>query len=88
MGVRQIATVLARQWFLTVGQLSSLPVGFGGYHWLAVGQTGARWFVTVSDLAATGFGESIDDHEHAELIDMPGRFHTPAPSGTPRPPAQ
>ena len=32
--------------------MSYLPVGFGGYHWLAVDQTGSRWFVTVSDLAA------------------------------------
>jgi spectinomycin phosphotransferase len=35
-----------------VQKLSYLPVGFGGYHWLAVGQSGSRWFVTVSDLAA------------------------------------
>jgi spectinomycin phosphotransferase len=34
-----------------VQDLSYLPVGFGGYHWLAAGQTGSRWFVTVSDLA-------------------------------------
>ena len=33
-------------------ELSYLPVGFGGYHWLAVDETGARWFVTASDLAA------------------------------------
>jgi spectinomycin phosphotransferase len=32
--------------------LSYLPVGFGGYHWLAVDGAGSRWFVTVSDLAA------------------------------------
>ena len=35
-----------------VQELSYLPVGFGGYHWLAVDQAGSRWFVTVSDLAA------------------------------------
>jgi spectinomycin phosphotransferase len=35
-----------------VQDLSYLPVGFGGYHWLAVDQAGSRWFVTVSDLAA------------------------------------
>jgi spectinomycin phosphotransferase len=43
---------LGRQWALTVQDLTYLPVGFGGYHWLAVDQTGSRWFVTVSDLAA------------------------------------
>ena len=47
-----VAAALARQWELTVQDLSYLPVGFGGYHWLAVDQTGSRWFVTVSDLAA------------------------------------
>jgi spectinomycin phosphotransferase len=47
-----VATAVARQWALTVRELSYLPVGFGGYHWLAVDQTGSRWFVTVSDLAA------------------------------------
>jgi spectinomycin phosphotransferase len=46
-----IAAALARQWALTVQDLSYLPVGFGGHHWLAAGQTGSRWFVTVSDLA-------------------------------------
>ena len=47
-----VAAALARQWALTVKDMSYLPVGFGGYHWLAVDQTGSRWFVTVSDLAA------------------------------------
>jgi spectinomycin phosphotransferase len=45
-----VAAALARQWALTVQDLSYLPVGFGGYHWLAVDPTGSRWFVTVSDL--------------------------------------
>jgi spectinomycin phosphotransferase len=47
-----IAAALARQWALTVQDVSYLPVGFGGYHWLAVDQTDSQWFVTVSDLAA------------------------------------
>jgi spectinomycin phosphotransferase len=47
-----VATALARQWALTVQDMSYLPVGFGGYHWLVVDQTDSRWFVTVSDLAA------------------------------------
>jgi spectinomycin phosphotransferase len=46
-----VAAALDRQWVLTVQDLSYLPVGFGGYHWRAVDQTGSRWFVTVSDLA-------------------------------------
>ncbi len=47
-----VAAALARQWALTVQDMSYLPVGFGGYHWRAVDQTGSRWFVTVSDLAS------------------------------------
>jgi spectinomycin phosphotransferase len=47
-----VAAALARQWALAVRDLSYLPVGFGGYHWLAVDQAGSRWFVTVSELAA------------------------------------
>jgi spectinomycin phosphotransferase len=52
IGDSDVAAALARQWALTVRDMSYLPVGFGGYHWLAVDQTGSRWFVTVSDLAA------------------------------------
>ncbi len=47
-----VAAALDRQWALTVQDLSYLSVGFGGYHWRAAGQTGSRWFVTVSDLAS------------------------------------
>ena len=47
-----VAAALARQWALAVQEPSYLPVGFGGYHWLAVDETGSRWFVTASDLAA------------------------------------
>jgi spectinomycin phosphotransferase len=47
-----VAAALARQWALTVQDMSYLPVGFGGYHWRAVDETGSRWFVTVSELAA------------------------------------
>jgi spectinomycin phosphotransferase len=54
-GIRDhdVAAALARQWPLTVERLSYLPVGFGGYHWLAVDKTGSRWFVTVSELNAS-----------------------------------
>jgi spectinomycin phosphotransferase len=47
-----VAAALDRQWALTAQDMSYLPVGFGGYHWRAVDQTGSRWFVTVSDLAS------------------------------------
>jgi spectinomycin phosphotransferase len=47
-----VAAALDRQWALTAQDLSYLSVGFGGFHWRAVDQTGSRWFVTVSDLAS------------------------------------
>jgi spectinomycin phosphotransferase len=61
-----VAAALTRQWALTVQDLSYLPVGFGGHHWLAVDQTGSRWFVTVSDLASPW------------LADLPGAMQTAA----------
>jgi spectinomycin phosphotransferase len=48
-----VAAALARQWALTVQDMSYLPVGFGGYHWRTVDQTDSRWFVTVSSLATS-----------------------------------
>lgn len=47
----ELAAVLSDQWALAGVALEYLPVGFGGYHWLATEQTGARWFITVSDLS-------------------------------------
>jgi len=61
-----VADALARQWALTVQDLSYLPVGFGGHHWLAADQTGSRWFVTVSDLASPW------------VPDLPGAMRTAA----------
>jgi spectinomycin phosphotransferase len=46
-----VVAAIAGQWAITVQDLCYLAVGFGGYHWLAVDQTGSRWFVTGSDLA-------------------------------------
>jgi spectinomycin phosphotransferase len=61
-----VAAALARQWALTVQDMSYLPVGFGGYHWRAADQTGSRWFVTVSDLASPW------------VPDLPGAMQTAA----------
>ena len=61
-----VADALARQWALTVQDLSYLPVGFGGHHWRAADQTGSRWFVTVSGLASPW------------VPDLPGAMRTAA----------
>ena len=61
-----VAAALARQWALPVRDVSYLPVGFGGYHWLVVDQAGSRWFVTVSDLASPW------------VPDLPGAMQTAA----------
>jgi hypothetical protein len=47
-----LVSVLAGRWGLAVASMSYRPVGFGSHHWEAVGCDGARWFVTVDDLAA------------------------------------
>ncbi len=47
-----LAAVLAGEWALAELRLQYLPVGFGGYHWLAADQAGTQWFVTVADLAS------------------------------------
>jgi spectinomycin phosphotransferase len=48
-----VAAALARQWPLTPQELFYLPVGLGGYLWIAIDQAHSQWFVTVSDLAAS-----------------------------------
>jgi spectinomycin phosphotransferase len=48
---RELAAVLLAKWELAVAGLRYLPVGFGGYHWLATDAAASRWFVTVTDLA-------------------------------------
>jgi spectinomycin phosphotransferase len=48
----ELAAVLASHWQLAPADLRYLPVGFGGFHWLAAEATGARWFVTVNERPA------------------------------------
>jgi spectinomycin phosphotransferase len=50
----ELTAILAGQWQLEAAGLEYLPVGFGGYHWLAVDQAGSRWFVTVTERAGGG----------------------------------
>jgi spectinomycin phosphotransferase/16S rRNA (guanine(1405)-N(7))-methyltransferase len=46
-----LAVVLAREWPIRIDSLTYRPVGFGSHHWAVVDDTGARWFLTVDDLA-------------------------------------
>jgi spectinomycin phosphotransferase len=48
----QLAALLRERWAVAVTALEYLPVGFGGYHWLATDDAGLRWFVTATDLAS------------------------------------
>jgi spectinomycin phosphotransferase len=50
----ELAAILASEWGLQASGLEYLPVGFGGFHWQAVDQAGARWFITVTERAAGG----------------------------------
>jgi len=48
---RELARILNEQWGLAPGRLCHLPVGFGDHHWELIDASGARWFVTVAELA-------------------------------------
>ena len=41
-------------WRLGAVSLEYAPVGFGDHHWIAVGDAGRKWFVTVADLRLKG----------------------------------
>ncbi|SOD62375.1 spectinomycin phosphotransferase [Streptomyces zhaozhouensis] len=47
-----LTALLRERWGLAPASLEHAPVGFGGYHWTAVEESGRRWFVTAWDLAA------------------------------------
>jgi spectinomycin phosphotransferase len=49
-----LIAVLRAQWQLAPAGMRYLPVGFGGYHWLATDTAGSRWFVTVNELPDHG----------------------------------
>lgn len=46
-----LTAVLRERWGLAVDSLAYRPVGWGSHHWEAVDSSGARWFVTVDELA-------------------------------------
>jgi Phosphotransferase enzyme family len=46
-----LAATLARGWGIEVAGLEYRALGFGSHHWEVVEAGGARWFVTVDDLA-------------------------------------
>jgi spectinomycin phosphotransferase len=48
-----VAAALREHWGSPVAELRYAPVGFGGYHWVAVASSAQRRFVTVTDLADT-----------------------------------
>ncbi|WP_345430580.1 aminoglycoside phosphotransferase family protein [Actinoallomurus vinaceus] len=49
------------------------PVGFGDHHWIAVGDAGEKWFVTVADLELKGEQDS-----HAALRSLRAAMDTAA----------
>jgi hypothetical protein len=46
-----LTQVLAGGWEITPAAISYLAVGYGSHHWQTTSVEGARWFVTVDDLA-------------------------------------
>ncbi|HEU0132706.1 MAG TPA: phosphotransferase [Mycobacteriales bacterium] len=60
---RDVAAALRAGWGLAVEAFEYLPVGFGGYHWLADG----AWFVSVDDLDEKAWLGSARDEVFAGL---------------------
>jgi len=46
-----LSEALAEGWRIDIADLAYQPVGWGSHHWAATGHDGARWFVTVDELA-------------------------------------
>jgi spectinomycin phosphotransferase/16S rRNA (guanine(1405)-N(7))-methyltransferase len=46
-----LASLLVRDWGLTIKALTYRPIGFGSHHWELVDTAGSRWFVTVDEPA-------------------------------------
>lgn len=61
------------EWGIGAASLEYAPVGFGDHHWIAVGDAGEKWFVTVADLELKGGQDS-----HAALRSLRGAMDTAA----------
>jgi spectinomycin phosphotransferase len=82
-----LAAVLASEWALARVRLQYLPVGFGGYHWLATDQAGTQWFVTVADLASMYGADLVPAMETAASLAEAGLEFVLAPVRTAAGPA-
>jgi spectinomycin phosphotransferase len=60
-------------WGIGAASLAYAPVGFGDHHWIASGDAGGKWFVTVADLALKS-GQDAD----AALRSLRGAMDTAA----------
>jgi spectinomycin phosphotransferase len=59
------------EWGIGGTSLEYAPVGFGDHHWIAVGDAGRKWFLTVADLELKGEQDS-----HAALRSLRGAMDT------------
>jgi spectinomycin phosphotransferase len=60
-------------WGIVGTSLKYAPVGFGDHHWIAVGDAGGKWFLTVADLDLKGEQDS-----HAALRSLSRAMETAA----------
>jgi spectinomycin phosphotransferase len=61
------------EWGIDATSLEYAPVGFGDHHWIAVGDAGGKWFVTVADLELKG-----EQDARAALRSLRGAMDTAA----------
>lgn len=77
------------EWGIVATSLAYAPVGFGDHHWIAAGDAGRKWFVTVADLnlkdacdpqtalrklrGAMDTAAALRDEEHLDFVVAPLR---------------
>jgi spectinomycin phosphotransferase/16S rRNA (guanine(1405)-N(7))-methyltransferase len=85
-----LAGAVERGWGLRVASMSYLAVGWGSHHWEVAGEDGARWFVTVDEVANKrvsgresldeGFGRLVASLRAAVDLRAAGREFVVAPA--------
>lgn len=57
LDLESVAGVLSEHWNIDAPSLNYVPLGFGSHHWIAEGEDGNKWFVTVDVLRDHHSGE-------------------------------
>lgn len=61
VSMEAVTTALRARWGFTAVTFTHLPLGFGSHHWVAEGNKGERWFITLDDLRAQHTGPTEEE---------------------------